>query len=245
MSTTPTQNPATQAPPPPPAIPQLAGGDLASMQTQLADLNIQLAGLRAEWNGLQSQLGSMLKTNPARPAVQAKTADAGVQIAQVEGKIAELRIRIAQKQGIPVPGTTTPPPAPFRRGADPDLVIGLSFTLALCVCIPLAIGYARRLWRGKPEPRVARPDDLAPRLDRLEQAVDAVAIEIERIAEGQRFVTKILAERPPQAATPAAPAAQPQGSSMPDARPPLALGAGPMEQPINVQERQPVRRAGL
>ena len=39
-------------------------------------------------------------------------------------------------------------------------------------------------------------DDFNPRFDRLEQAVDAIAIEVERVSEGQRFVTKILAERP-------------------------------------------------
>jgi len=33
------------------------------------------------------------------------------------------------------------------------------------------------------------------RLRHLEQAVDAIAIEIERISEGQRFTTKLLAER--------------------------------------------------
>ena len=30
---------------------------------------------------------------------------------------------------------------------------------------------------------------------RLEQAIDAIAIEVERVGEGQRFVTKLLAER--------------------------------------------------
>lgn len=35
------------------------------------------------------------------------------------------------------------------------------------------------------------------RLFRIEQAVDAMAIEIERMAESQRFTTKILAERLP------------------------------------------------
>lgn len=35
------------------------------------------------------------------------------------------------------------------------------------------------------------------RMTRLEQAVDAIAIEMERIGEGQRFVTKLLAERTP------------------------------------------------
>ncbi|HEU4995330.1 MAG TPA: hypothetical protein VFT29_10950 [Gemmatimonadaceae bacterium] len=33
------------------------------------------------------------------------------------------------------------------------------------------------------------------RLERIEQAVDSIAIEIERISEGQRFTTKLLSER--------------------------------------------------
>ena len=43
---------------------------------------------------------------------------------------------------------------------------------------------------------VARGSDVEGRLERIEQAVDAIAIEMERIGEGQRFVTKLLAERP-------------------------------------------------
>jgi hypothetical protein len=33
------------------------------------------------------------------------------------------------------------------------------------------------------------------RMERLEQAVDSIAVEMERVGEGQRFVTKLLAER--------------------------------------------------
>ena len=33
------------------------------------------------------------------------------------------------------------------------------------------------------------------RLERLEQGIDAIAIEIERVTEGQRFVTKLLSEQ--------------------------------------------------
>ena len=33
------------------------------------------------------------------------------------------------------------------------------------------------------------------RLSRLEQAVDAIALEVERISEGQRFTTKLLSEQ--------------------------------------------------
>lgn len=46
------------------------------------------------------------------------------------------------------------------------------------------------------------------RLYRIEQAVDAMAIEIERMAESQRFTTKILAERLPSSE--ALPGAEPR-----------------------------------
>ena len=35
------------------------------------------------------------------------------------------------------------------------------------------------------------------RLDRIEQAVDAIAIEVERMSESQRFTTRLLTERLP------------------------------------------------
>src|SRR4051812_27336630 len=36
---------------------------------------------------------------------------------------------------------------------------------------------------------------IAERLDRIEQAVDTIAIEVERVSEGQRFTSKLLADR--------------------------------------------------
>ena len=38
-------------------------------------------------------------------------------------------------------------------------------------------------------------DEIAQRLDRLEQGMDAIATEIEKLGETNRFVTKVLAER--------------------------------------------------
>ena len=47
--------------------------------------------------------------------------------------------------------------------------------------------------------RIADPrlDEMAARLERIEQAIDAVAVETERISEGQRFTTKLLSDRAP------------------------------------------------
>ena len=41
----------------------------------------------------------------------------------------------------------------------------------------------------------ALPHELSDRLTRLEQSVDAVAIEVERIGEGQRFMTRLFTEK--------------------------------------------------
>ncbi len=38
-------------------------------------------------------------------------------------------------------------------------------------------------------------DEIAERLAQLERAVDAIAVETERIGEGQRFTAKLLGER--------------------------------------------------
>ena len=62
---------------------------------------------------------------------------------------------------------------------------------------PLARAYARRL--ESPADRGISPE-LATRLERMEQALDSIAIEVERISEGQRFTTKLLSEREPRGA---------------------------------------------
>lgn len=61
------------------------------------------------------------------------------------------------------------------------------------VAILFAIVYARtRKNRGMDRLVSDRIED---RLTRIEQAVDAVAVEVERVSEGQRFTTKLLSEK--------------------------------------------------
>jgi hypothetical protein len=50
--------------------------------------------------------------------------------------------------------------------------------------------------RGQREAITAAKDpELVARISRVEQIVEATAIEIERISEGQRFTTRLLSER--------------------------------------------------
>jgi hypothetical protein len=70
---------------------------------------------------------------------------------------------------------------------------GMTMVIVIVLGIPLVRGLVKR-WEREP---VALPEsrETAQRLARIEQAIDAMSIEVERIAEGQRFVTKVLGDR--------------------------------------------------
>ncbi|HEX3158835.1 MAG TPA: hypothetical protein VHQ45_09990 [Gemmatimonadaceae bacterium] len=63
----------------------------------------------------------------------------------------------------------------------------------IAVGMPIARAFARRMDRSSAP--VGLPLEAAGRLERMERAIDAIAVEVERISEGQRFTTRLLAER--------------------------------------------------
>lgn len=233
---TPAPTPAPQVPAPP-ALPAIApDADLPVLQSQAAELQVQLAGLRAQHDGLKSQLDDMLRSNPARPGVVQQWADAGVQIANVEGKLAILQARIAQKQGRPV-GTSQVPVVPRFNFGPPNVAAPIMSVVALVLLFPISVAWAKRMGRRFDRP-AGVPSDMSMRLERMEHAIDTIAIEVERISEGQRFVTKLMADR----ATASAPSDRSSADApAPQAKQPLALGAGPIE-PIVAGQRDQVRQ---
>jgi hypothetical protein len=61
----------------------------------------------------------------------------------------------------------------------------------------IARAYMRRLdVRDRTNASTMTGDSVA-RLARIEQAIESIAIEVERVSEGQRFTTRLLAERSP------------------------------------------------
>lgn len=65
---------------------------------------------------------------------------------------------------------------------------------AIALGIPIIRAITRRWERGAQLPPASSPEVIA-RLERIEQAVEAVAVEVERIAEAQRFSAKLMAEQ--------------------------------------------------
>ena len=97
--------------------------------------------------------------------------------------------------------TTTVPPSPAFDPNDviPPQAVDMSYafflTVAVCVVgLPLARAFGRRIDRKTDFKAVPGPD-LTPHIRQLQDSVDAMAIELERISEGQRFTAKLLAER--------------------------------------------------
>ena len=78
----------------------------------------------------------------------------------------------------------------------------------MAIGIPIARAFAKRMEREGSAQQI--PADVTARLERMEHAIDSIAVEVERISEGQRFTTKLLSERtvPP----PGSGAAIPPGS---------------------------------
>jgi hypothetical protein len=77
----------------------------------------------------------------------------------------------------------------------PEIVVPLGFfatVIILVIGIPMSRAISRRVTSEAKNPRL--PSEIGDRLERMEQAIEAVAIEVERISEGQRFTTKLLSE---------------------------------------------------
>lgn len=93
-------------------------------------------------------------------------------------------------------------------GGDEIAIIAIVFGTISGTIISLA---KMRSVRLQARERAALPTaQLEERLLRIEQAVDAIAVEVERMSESQRFVTKVLAERLPAAGQPPAAASFPR-----------------------------------
>ena len=77
-------------------------------------------------------------------------------------------------------------------------IAGMAMIVAIVLGIPLVRAYTKRVENRGATPQLS--GDVTARLERIEHAIDAMAVEVERIAEGQRFTTKLLSERSTNAA---------------------------------------------
>jgi hypothetical protein len=116
-----------------------------------------------------------------------------------------------------VPGAVSSPA--FGPNGPPEGALALGALFICVVMLPISIAVARRIWRRSSAAVTSLPKELMERLNRIEESVDSVAIEVERVGEGQRFVTNLFIE---------------SGA-------PHLLGAGAME-PLDVKQGERVEQ---
>ena len=89
------------------------------------------------------------------------------------------------------------PPRGFDNVIPPqavDMTIAFFITIAVIIIgLPLARAFARRMDRRGGVAQI--PNEISSQLAHLNQAVDAIALEVERISEGQRFTARLLSEQ--------------------------------------------------
>ena len=90
-----------------------------------------------------------------------------------------------------------------QSGNDiPDLppgIVDVSMLFFVCMAAAIILTPLMRAFGRIIERRAAPPQRLSPdieqQLTRMEQAIETVALEVERVSEGQRYATKLLTER--------------------------------------------------
>ena len=153
-------------------------------------------------NNVQQQINAALSQ-----AAQAKNAAAAARAAAAQGEPVlapappvppvppgERTFRISGPNGTQ---TITLPPHVFENTIPQqavDISIGFFLTIAIIIIgLPLARAFARRMDRRGGTAQVS--SEVSSQLAHLNQAVDAIALEVERISEGQRFTTRLLSEQ--------------------------------------------------
>jgi hypothetical protein len=97
----------------------------------------------------------------------------------------------------PTPVIIQAPPLPGGDAVPPQVVdLSIAFFITVAVIIlglPIVRAFTRRL--DTRPPAAALDPGVASQLQRIEQTVDSMAIEIERISEAQRFMAKLQSEQ--------------------------------------------------
>ncbi len=170
--------------------------DVEAAHVRLSNLRSELQDAAERRNSIAGRLKEA--DLDARAGYQARLAVLDERILSFEREISKVNVQLMNAPaGALIAGTSQDPdPQLFIDRAANDLVPIVAI-LSVFVFAPFAIALSRFIWKRSSAPaRPALADQATQqRLEQLQQAVDTIAIEVERISEGQRFVTRILSDR--------------------------------------------------
>lgn len=169
--------------------------DIDALKARRDELSNQLQSVDSRRSKLINQLKQTADAT-ATQGLEARLALLDARQLQLESDIQLTGEQLTSPSAGVIASTAAPPVFAGLRSKD---LMTLSVLSIVLVFFPLAVGAARAALKkaNRPGPPAAAFMETAQRLEHLEASVDAIAIEIERISEGQRFVTKLLSESQP------------------------------------------------
>lgn len=160
-------------------------------RAQRRELNNQLDELESTRREITSQLEDVSAGSPERKPLETRMTDIDSRITTVDQMLASNATDISKAAAIP--GAVVEPPRVINEG-PPQEAYALGGIFMLVVLLPISVAFARRIWRRSAAAVAAFPREIGERLLRMEQALEATAVEVERIGEGQRFLTRLFTE---------------------------------------------------
>ena len=189
---TPTTRPATTVAPIAAARSAPSASDIyAGFKAQRRELTNQLDELSSTRREITSQLEDIAAGSPDRKPLETRMTEIDGRIVSVDQALASNATDLSKAAAIP--GAVVEPPRVIREG-PPEETYVLAGMFMVIVLLPISIAFARRIWRRSAAAVAAMPREIGERLLRMEQAVEATAVEVERIGEGQRFLTRLFTE---------------------------------------------------
>jgi len=161
-------------------------------RNQRKELRTQLETLEEKRQDLVNQLGNDETTEAVRTSITRRLTEIDARISAVDAQVAQADAAVAAAAA--VPGAIVEPP-PYRRSGPPDEVFAIPIVFTLAVLMPISIAYARRIWKRGATVIAPVPREVQDKLDQLSDAVESIGLEVERIGEGQRFITKVFSEQ--------------------------------------------------
>jgi prefoldin subunit 5 len=162
-----------------------------ALKAQRRELSSQLENLEDKRRDLSQRLEEPMVGGADRKGLEQRITEIDGRISAIDKQIAASESQIAQAAA--VPGAVVEP-RPIPRQGPPEEVFILGGMFIVVTLLPLSIALARRIWRRGVATITKLPAELTARLTRLEQGMDAVAVEVERIGEGQRYMARLFAE---------------------------------------------------
>jgi hypothetical protein len=155
------------------------------------ELNNQRNDLQSLRRRVSEQLRNPTVDGADRQGLERQIMDLDARTMALDKEIGAANARVAQ--AALVPGAVVEE----RRQNDeiPDEIFALTGVFFVVVLMPLSIAMALRFVRRGARTVAALPHDIMERFNRIDQSIDAMAVEVERIGEGQRFVTRLMSER--------------------------------------------------